>query len=158
MKLLVIDLKSKWCFIVLILFYISLVLFVSFVGVCSFYPGRLDGIYTGVSHNFVPFATIGTYLFNIHSYNSATWFYNTFGVVLLFIPIGVLISLLLPKLKNALTIVLILMFSLTIESVQYVTQLGVFDVDDIMLNSLGGFIGILFFSYLKRKRLFKRVR
>ncbi|MCL7748780.1 VanZ family protein [Halalkalibacter alkaliphilus] len=152
MKLLVVDLKSKWWIIVFSLFYISLVLFVSFGGGSSFYPGRLDGSYTGVSHNFVPFSTIGTYLFNIHAYNFDFWFYNTFGVVLLFIPIGVLIPLLLPKLKNAWTIVLILMFSLTIESVQYVTQLGVFDVDDIMLNSLGGFIGIWVSSYLKRKR------
>ncbi|GAE37685.1 VanZ family protein [Halalkalibacter akibai] len=153
MKLLVLDLKSKSWIILFSLFYISLVLFVSFLGVSSFYPGRLDGSYTGVSHNFVPFATIGTYLFNIHSYNFTTWFSNTFGVVLLFIPIGVLIPLLLPKLKNTSTIVLILMFSLTIELVQYVTQLGVFNVDDIMLNTLGGFIGILICSYLKRKRL-----
>ncbi|WP_227937222.1 VanZ family protein [Alkalihalobacillus deserti] len=35
---------------------------------------------------------------------------------------------------------------------QYVTQLGVFDVDDIILNSLGGLIGILVFSYLKREK------
>ncbi|WP_227940242.1 VanZ family protein [Alkalihalobacillus deserti] len=155
MKLLVVDLKSKWCVIVLTLFYISSVLFVSFVGISSFYPGRLDGIYIGVSHNFVPFATIGTYLFNIHSYNFDTWFYNTFGIVFLFIPIGILIPLLFPKIKNALSIVVILLFSLTIESVQYVTQLGVFDVDDIILNTLGGLLGILVFSlFKKRKRLF----
>ncbi len=77
MKLLVVDLKSRWYVIVLTLFYISFVLFVSFVGKGIFYPDRLDGSYTDVSHNFVPFTTIGTYLLNIHSYNLDTWFYNT---------------------------------------------------------------------------------
>ncbi|MFC0560394.1 VanZ family protein [Halalkalibacter alkalisediminis] len=137
----VIDLKSKWCVIVLTLFYISLVLF-------RFIQEDLMGVILECH------IILSLLLLVALSYNFDTWFYNTSGVVLLFIPIGVLIPLLLPKLKNVLTIVLILMFSLTIESVQYVTQLGVFDVDDIMLNSLGGLIGILVFSHLKRKRLF----
>ncbi|MDT8862358.1 VanZ family protein [Alkalihalobacillus sp. MEB130] len=155
MKLLVVALKLKRYVILLTLFYISLVLFVSFVGVGLFYPDRLDGSYTGVSHNFVPFSTIGTYLLNIQSYNFGTWFFNTFGMVMLFIPIGIVILLLFPKLKNALSLVVILLLSLTIETVQYVTKLGVFDVDDIILNTSGGLLGILIFSLLKkRKRYF----
>lgn len=32
-------------------------------------------------------------------------------------------------------------FTLTIEVIQYITKLGVFDVDDIIMNTLGGIIG-----------------
>jgi glycopeptide antibiotics resistance protein len=151
-KFLVVDFKSKMFVIVLTLFYISLVLFISFVGFGMTYP-RLDGSFTGVRHNIIPFTTIGTYLFNINSYNLDTWFYNTFGVMLLFFPIGILISILFSKLKKALIVVFILMFSVTIESVQYLTQFGVFDVDDMVLNTVGGVLGIWGFSlYKKRKK------
>jgi glycopeptide antibiotics resistance protein len=33
---------------------------------------------------------------------------------------------------------------------QYITQLGVFDVDDIILSTFGGFLGILIFDLLIR--------
>ena len=32
-------------------------------------------------------------------------------------------------------------FTLAIETVQYITKLGVFDIDDIIMNTLGGVIG-----------------
>ncbi|QOR65951.1 VanZ family protein [Cytobacillus suaedae] len=152
MKLLGVDLKSRWYVTVLTLFYISLVLFVSFVGVGLFFPDRLDGRYTGASHNFVPLSTIGTYLINIQNYNFDTWFYNTFGTVLLFVPIGILILLLFSKLKAGIALVVILIFSLFIETVQYITKLGVFDVDDIILNTSGVLLGILICSFLKKRK------
>jgi glycopeptide antibiotics resistance protein len=152
LKHLVVDLKSRWYVTVLTLLYITVVLYVSFVGVGTFFPERIDGSHTGASHNFVPFTTIGTYLLNIHNYNFDTWFYNTFGTMLLFMPIGILISFLFPKLKSALSISVILMFSLAIETIQYVTQFGVFDVDDIILNTLGGLLGVLVFSLVKKRK------
>ncbi|MYL56251.1 VanZ family protein [Virgibacillus halodenitrificans] len=49
-----------------------------------------------------------------------------------------------------------MIFSLIIETMQCVTQLGVFDVDDIILNSLGGFAGLMFLGLFRnKKRLFK---
>ncbi|MFC3041456.1 VanZ family protein [Virgibacillus xinjiangensis] len=48
-----------------------------------------------------------------------------------------------------------LLFSFSIEILQYVTQLGVFDVDDIILNTLGGYLGFLIFVLFKNRiRLF----
>ncbi|MCJ0930510.1 VanZ family protein [Virgibacillus halodenitrificans] len=39
---------------------------------------------------------------------------------------------------------------------QCVTQLGVFDVDDIILNTLGGFAGFMFLVLFRNKnRIFK---
>ncbi|WP_461178319.1 VanZ family protein [Virgibacillus ainsalahensis] len=36
---------------------------------------------------------------------------------------------------------------------QYVTQLGVFDVDDIILNTLGGYLGFLILVLFKKRSL-----
>ncbi|WP_339215017.1 VanZ family protein [Ornithinibacillus sp. FSL M8-0202] len=49
------------------------------------------------------------------------------------------------------SIILVILFSLTVELLQYATQLGVFDVDDIILNALGGSIGFLIFIIMKRR-------
>ncbi len=83
-----------------------------------------------------------------------TWFYNTFGNILLFIPMGILLPILIAKrIKFSLSV--IPLFSLTIETLQYFTQLGVFDVDDIILNTLGGYLGFLIFVlFSKGKKIF----
>lgn len=145
---------SNWYVFVLFIFYISFVLFDSFVGVSIFFTERLQGNYIGVSHNFIPFTTIGTYLFNIDNYNFDTWFYNTLGNVLLFLPIGVFLSFRFPKISKVWSIITILLFSLVIEIIQYITQLGVLDVDDILLNTFGGFLGFLILDLVNKKNLF----
>jgi glycopeptide antibiotics resistance protein len=48
-------------------------------------------------------------------------------------------------LKN---ILLILLISTCAEIIQYIFSLGVSDVDDVILNGLGGFIGIAFYKIL----------
>jgi glycopeptide antibiotics resistance protein len=140
-------LKSKWYVGILFMSYIALILFVSFVGVSI---SRIHNYYIDVSHNFTPFTTIGTYLLNFSSYNFDTWFYNTLGIILLFLPVGILLSLLLPKIAKVWSIIIVLLFDLIIETMQYITQLGVFDVDDIILSTFGGFLGILIFDLLIR--------
>ncbi|MFR2190096.1 MAG: VanZ family protein, partial [Blautia sp.] len=43
-------------------------------------------------------------------------------------------------------------FSLLVECTQLVTRVGTFDVDDLMLNTLGAVIGYLFFALCDRIR------
>jgi glycopeptide antibiotics resistance protein len=75
---------------------------------------------------------------------------NFTGNILLFMPFGFLFSYFL---KNNKQKVLILAFfiSLFIESMQLSFSLGVFDVDDIMLNVSGAWLGISIFRYAGRK-------
>lgn len=40
---------------------------------------------------------------------------------------------------------------LTIESLQYVLRIGMFDIDDIILNTTGGLVGIYLFEALHKK-------
>ncbi len=74
-----------------------------------------------------------------------------------FLPIGFLVTLLFPLFKSLKLILFISFFtSLLFETVQLIFVLGVFDVDDLILNSLGGAFGYLtlsaFFRIKKGRR------
>ncbi|QGH35284.1 hypothetical protein GI584_15035 [Gracilibacillus salitolerans] len=151
--MLVVNIKSRQYVILLFGLYIMTVLFLSCVDIELLFSGGLIIFQPliDVSHNLIPLTTIKTYLFNFHSYNFDIWFYNTVGNILLFIPMGALLPILLTKIKKFFfpTVTIIVFFSLTVETVQYASKLGVFDVDDITLNILGGFIGFLIFILFK---------
>ncbi|WP_277137594.1 VanZ family protein [Aneurinibacillus aneurinilyticus] len=57
------------------------------------------------------------------------------------------------KLKHI--IILSFVFSMVIEILQYMTHLGQFDVDDIILNIVGSMIGFVFFLLTKKVFLLK---
>ena len=71
---------------------------------------------------------------------------NVIGNVVCFIPMGIMLPLIFKKCKNILfTVFMVFLFSLTMEIIQLITKVGSFDVDDLFLNTLGGFIGCLLF-------------
>lgn len=105
---------------------------------CLFYVVTFQDSNYGVS-NFVPFKEIFRYSIGSHKF-----FKNILGNIMLFIPYGFLSSYLLKNKKISVTFILSLIASVTIEVVQY--YIGrVFDIDDIILNVLGGIIGGLLF-------------
>ena len=65
--------------------------------------------------------------------------------ILLFVPFGMMMPLLFPRLPRILVVPLGLLCSTLIEGVQYLTQLGMTDVDDLINNTLGTLIGLLLF-------------
>ncbi len=71
---------------------------------------------------------------------------NIFGNIAAFMPYGFLLPLL-NRVYRKFYIILILsvLFSLAVETAQFLLKVGVFDVDDIILNSLGGILGYLVF-------------
>lgn len=66
---------------------------------------------------------------------------NIGGNIIIFIPLGIYITLLTHNSKFTKTILWVFLFSLAIEIVQYIFKLGICDIDDVILNVLGGFIG-----------------
>ena len=94
--------------------------------------------------NVKPFTTIKLYL---NSHGSAEYAINNLlGNIIGFIPLGILLPLLFARLRSATaTIFCVFMFSLAFETFQLFSMLGIFDVDDIVLNTLGGAIGYLIF-------------
>lgn len=83
------------------------------------------------------------------------FFLNVFGNVLIFMPFGYFIPLLMKQKKNVFfTTLFSFELSLCVEIIQLFFKLGSFDVDDIFLNTIGGFLGYLLFYFLggRRKR------
>ena len=83
---------------------------------------------------------------------------NILGNVLAFAPFGFLLPHLNVKYRNFFYITFLsILFSLTVELVQMLLKVGIFDVDDILLNTIGGILGYLFYaicaSFIRRKRL-----
>ena len=104
--------------------------------------------------NLVPFKEMFRY--DIGSYK---FIKNIIGNILLFMPYGFFSSYYLNNKKLGTNIILCLVATFTIESIQY--YIGrVFDIDDIILNVIGGIIGYLFYIALMaiKERLPKFMR
>lgn len=79
---------------------------------------------------------------------------NIFGNIIAFIPFGIYLPYTSEsKLGFISTFLYTFSLSLTIELVQLITKVGSCDVDDIILNDLGGVIGyILWYIYTKLRK------
>ena len=82
-----------------------------------------------------------------YEFGSPLFVKNVLGNILLFIPLGFYISYYLRSESSISTLIITVLSSITIESTQLVIG-RVFDVDDIILNVVGGIIGYLFYKSL----------
>jgi glycopeptide antibiotics resistance protein len=64
--------------------------------------------------------------------------------IVLFIPLGVFLYI--GKRKLAISVIIGFGVSLAIEIIEYITKTGVFDVDDLIMNTLGTLIGFVICS------------
>ena len=80
---------------------------------------------------------------------------NLLGNVIAFVPFGFCLPFFSKIGKSFFgSIFLSALFSFLVESVQLVTKVGAFDVDDIFLNAFGGFVGFLI--YYSTKHVFSK--
>ena len=94
-------------------------------------------------NNYIPFQEILRY--NIASH---LFWKNVIGNMLMFLPFGFFVSYYINVDKVHLPFMLVLVTSLAIEIVQMMIG-RVFDVDDIILNLIGGILGYLIYKILK---------
>lgn len=81
---------------------------------------------------------------------------NIFGNILAFAPFGFLLPIITPENRKWIKLALItFLFSLTIELLQLVFKVGIFDVDDLLMNTLGGLLGYFIFTIVNE--LWKRI-
>lgn len=98
--------------------------------------------------NLTPFRTIRMYIEYYHRLNG---FDNLFGNILAFMPMGVMIPSSFPSADRWWEILLhSFWLSLCLELFQLVSHFGAFDVDDIILNTLGGMLGFLVFLLIRK--------
>lgn len=81
-------------------------------------------------------------------------FANLFGNILIFVPYGFFISMASRTRGFFKTFFCSMGLSLCVEVVQLFTRVGSFDVDDILLNTIGGVLGYILFgicNHIRRK-------
>ncbi|WP_413377604.1 VanZ family protein [Alkalihalobacillus sp. 1P02AB] len=100
-----------------------------------FRPGVTS--YSGI--NFIPFETVTLFLFGNVPFLIA--FYNVSANVGLFIPFGLYYRYIRKKPKVIELFVMTLLTISAIELLQYTTQRGIMDIDDLILNTTGVLLG-----------------
>lgn len=107
--------------------------------------GRLEG-YSMYRYNLVPFQEIIRFVKYREYIDFVSVVINLLGNVVAFMPFGALIRWVLDrKVRWFQAVGYTFLFSLCVELLQLVAKVGVFDVDDLLLNTLGGLLG--FFVY-----------
>ena len=98
--------------------------------------------------NFHPFYNIR--LFSSNLVSEQFYVVNIWGNILGFVPIGFLTPLALPYFRNVFSVTfLVFLLSLGYETTQLIFGLGIFDVDDLILNTTGGFAGFLLYAIVR---------
>lgn len=137
--------------ILLILYFLVLVY------VCFFSEayGRAE-LSDSYHYNLIPFREITRFYVYRDVVGARAFVLNLFGNVIAFMPFGLFIPILFTRWRKLNSILRMTFFlSLGIEIIQLLTRTGSFDIDDLILNTLGGVLGYLLFVILD---LFRRYR
>jgi len=110
---------------------------------------RFGGTQDGPA-NFIPFKTILPYLLGEKGFMIAVL--NLAGNILLLVPIGFLVPFIYPNMTWKKTLVLAVATGFALEGMQALLHVGIFDVDDLILNGLGVMAGYWLFM-IRAKRL-----
>lgn len=75
---------------------------------------------------------------------------NILGNILAFTPFGFLLPMLSAKYRQFFFVAFLsLLFSLLVETIQMLFRVGIFDVDDLFLNTIGGILGYVFYLIIR---------
>ena len=111
---------------------------------------RVDYNTLGGGINIIPFAEILRYKISSHLF-----LLNVIGNILLFVPFGFIISSYVKPNKFYLPVLISFLLSITIEFVQ-LNIVRSFDVDDIILNTIGATFGYLIYKFINKMPIFKK--
>ncbi|MGX2944374.1 VanZ family protein [Enterococcus alishanensis] len=106
-------------------------------------PGIIQSFNTQRSLNLIPFQ--GSTIINVK-----IGFLEIFYNFLIFLPFGGLLSVSSKRTSFLEKTMLMIAFSLTIEILQFILGIGASDVTDLLMNALGGIMGLLIYRLLLR--------
>ncbi|MDF2934608.1 MAG: VanZ family protein [Chryseobacterium sp.] len=95
----------------------------------------------------IPFKTISEYLFSTH-FNLWIALMEIAGNIVLFIPLGMYVQMFKRNKKTLNCVTLICVISLCVEITQYILGIGYSDIDDIILNTIGGLLGVFIYRIM----------
>ncbi len=102
--------------------------------------GRGAGAVGGYRYNLVPFHEISRYM-NARHFGTMSWAINILGNIGVFIPLGLLPGLWGWSYRKLMSRFLCFIF--TVELVQMLSRRGSFDIDDVILNTIGVTLGFI---------------
>lgn len=141
------------------------VLFVLYIGFLIYFLflsdwyGR-EGVLSEYRYNLELFKEIRRFIVYRKQLGVFAVFSNLFGNILIFIPFGFFISMASSSRSFFKVLFNSLGLSLCVEILQLVTRVGSLDVDDILLNTIGGVLGYIVFIIcnLIRRKCYVRKR
>lgn len=100
--------------------------------------------------NVIPFHEIRRYMNHVDSLGLFAVAANLLGNVLLFMPLGYFLPSFFARerLRPHFTIPMCMCISIAVEFSQFMTKTGSMDIDDVILNTLGGIIGYLVYAFM----------
>ena len=141
--------KRLTAIIVLIIYSMVLIEILVFKNLPTFSIGGLRLKFGGTRQgpaNLIPFRSIRAYLTGRRGL--LTGAINLFGNIILLVPAGFLAPLVFRGMSGKKSLFLAFGAGLAIEGMQVLFHVGIFDVDDVLLNALGVMVGFWFFSKL----------
>ncbi|MDW2796872.1 VanZ family protein [Clostridium boliviensis] len=146
--------RQKFGWVIFIIYLIFLTYFLFF----SDYFGRGGHIREDYAYNLVPFKEIRRFIVYRHVVGFWSFLLNIVGNIAGFMPFGFFLPVISRRSRRFFnTMLLSLLFSLCIETTQLIFKVGSFDVDDMILNSLGGMLGYLLYKIIQHIRI-RRMR
>ena len=101
------------------------------------------------NYNLIPFKTIKNFIIYREYVTAKDLYINLLGNIIAFMPMGFFVPILFRNKRSLIKVPLVSGFiSLSVETLQYELYVGNFDIDDIILNTIGGFLGYMVFSIL----------
>lgn len=115
--------------------------------------GRIADSEAVYHYNLIPFVEIRRFWTYREQLGSFAFYTNLLGNVAGFFPFGFILPVVCRGMRSGFLILLSgLTLSLCVETIQLVTKVGCFDVDDLILNTLGALLGYLAFVLCSRLR------
>lgn len=143
---------STWAGYLFFTFYLLILLYLLFF---SSYRHAVKG---EISYNFIPFASILLDIRELGPFHLAMMTNNLFGNILAFVPLGFFLPLLFHRFRHwKYSFICSLLLSISVELLQLIGKVGACDVDDVILNTIGGLCGyicwrLLAYPLIKRKK------
>ncbi|WP_313583817.1 VanZ family protein [Lacrimispora sp.] len=128
------------CYILLLI----KILFLSRVSLLELFNSQRS---IGRSINLIPFHSIMEYISGGSENLKRFAFGNVVGNVAIFVPFGIYLPLFKNDKRVMTNLLFIFLVSLLVEIIQGLFGIGASDIDDVILNCLGGWIGILGYKF-----------
>ena len=111
------------------------------------------------AYNLVPLKEITRYFRYYRTLGMALFLINIVGNIAAFMPFGFFLPIISRRSRKWYnTVSFGLVFSLTLETLQLVLRVGSFDVDDMLLNTIGAALGFWVYKLVQRTRVRMRRR